>query len=113
LSIPFFNGEAFNAYLSEVGASVNVRILADRYLRRTDLPITGTDDRHRGSAVIDKAFLTGLVGLAHGALLLFMPVLVAITELRVAVTAVGILLGVLLPQQLLGHALALEFLVDK
>ena len=28
---PYFNGEAFNAYLSEVDASINVRILADRY----------------------------------------------------------------------------------
>lgn len=28
---PYFNGEAFDAYLSELDASINVRILADRY----------------------------------------------------------------------------------
>jgi len=28
---PYFNGEAFNAYLSEVEEKVNIRILADRY----------------------------------------------------------------------------------
>lgn len=28
---PYFNGDAFDAYLSEAGASTNVRILADRY----------------------------------------------------------------------------------
>jgi hypothetical protein len=83
-----------------------------KYLRRMDLAVIGTDDRHRGSAVIDEAFLAGLVGLAHGALLPLMPMVVAITELRVAVAAVGVLLGVLLPQQLLGHPLALEFLMD-
>ncbi len=28
---PYFNGEAFDAYLSEVDATINIRILADRY----------------------------------------------------------------------------------
>ena len=78
-----------------------------------DLAAVCTDDGHRGSAVIDKAFLTGLVGLAHGALLPLMPVAITVAELRVAVTAVGIPLGVLLPQQLLGHPLTLEFLTDQ
>ena len=41
-----------------------------------------------------------------------LPVAITVAELRVAVTAVGVLLGVLLPQQLLGHPLALEFLMD-
>jgi len=39
---PYFNGEAFNAYLSEVGSSVNVRILADRYSK----DIKGYVDKH-------------------------------------------------------------------
>ena len=77
-----------------------------------DLAGVGTDEGCRGSTVIDKTFLTGLVELAHGALLQALPVGVPVTELRVAVTAVGILLCILLPQQLLGHPLALEFLVN-
>ena len=38
---------------------------------------------------------------------------VAVAELGVAVAAVGVLLGVFLPEQLLGHPLALEFLVES
>ena len=40
------------------------------HLRRMNFAGLGTDDGHRGSAVIDEAFLTGFVRLAHGALLL-------------------------------------------
>ncbi len=40
------------------------------------------------------------------------PMCVPVAELRVAVAAVGIVLGVLFPRQLPGHPLALEFLVD-
>ena len=53
------------------------------------------------------------MGLAHGALLLLQPVPVTVTVLGVAVTAVGILGRVLLPQQLLGHPFTLEFLVNR
>lgn len=79
---------------------------------RTDLAGGGADDGHRRSAEINEALLTGLVPPAHGALLQVLPVAVTVTELRVTVAAVGVLPGVLLPQQLLGHPLALEFLVD-
>lgn len=51
--------------------------------------------------------------LAHGALLQLTPGLVTVAELGVAVTAVGIALGVLLPEQLLGDPLALELLMDR
>jgi hypothetical protein len=51
------------------------------------------------------------VGLAQGALLQSLPVRIALAELGVAVAAVRVLLGVFLPQQLLGDALALERLV--
>ena len=82
------------------------------HLGRMDLAGVGTDDGRGGSAVIDKAFLTGLVELTHGALLQALPVCVPIAELRVAVTAVGVLLRVFLPQQLLGQPFTFEFLVD-
>ena len=41
------------------------------------------------------------------------PGLVTVTELGVAVTAIGIALGVLLPEQLFGDPLALELLMDR
>ena len=81
--------------------------------RRMDLAGLGVDDGHRRSTVIDEALLTTFVQLAHRALLQATPVTIAVTELRVAVATVGVLLSVLLPQQLLGHPLVLELLMDE
>ncbi|MBC8386235.1 MAG: hypothetical protein H8E09_00165 [Gammaproteobacteria bacterium] len=39
---PYFNGEAFDVYLSEVGSSLNIRILADRYSK----DVKGYVDKH-------------------------------------------------------------------
>ena len=78
----------------------------------TDLAGLRIDDGQRGATVIDKALLARLVTLAHGALLLFLPAPVKRAVLGVAVAAVGVLRGVLLPQELLGYALALELLMD-
>ncbi len=52
------------------------------------------------------------MGLAHGALLQVSPVRITVVELRVAITAIGVLLCIFFPQQLLGDALAFEFLVE-
>src|SRR5690606_3190483 len=62
--------------------------------------------------VVDETLLASPVMLAQGALLGLLPVLVASAELGVTVAAVGHTGGVLLPQQLPGHALALELLVQ-
>ena len=82
---------------------------SDKDLRLPDLTGAAVDDGYSGPAVIDKALLTGSMVLAHGAFLLAAPMPVAITELGIAVAAVRILLGVLFPQQLLGHVGPLEF----
>ncbi len=46
----------------------------------------GTDNRYGRATVVDKAFFTGLVQLAHGTLLQAPPLCITVTELRVAVT---------------------------
>jgi hypothetical protein len=84
----------------------------DEDLGLTDFPRLRIDDGERGTTVVDETLLAGLVALAHGALLQLLPPPVKLAELGVAVAAIGILGGVLLPQQLLGDALALEFLMD-
>ena len=86
---------------------------ADKDLGVAHLAGAGMDDRHRLPAVVHEAFLAGGVGLAHGALLALTPLAVTVAELGVAVATGGILLGVFLPQQLLGHALALELLMKS
>jgi len=85
----------------------------DKHLSRADLAGLRVDDGDGGAAVVNEAFLAGLVGLAYGTFLLLQPVAVAIAVLRVVVTPVGIPGGVLLPQQLFGHIFALEFLVNR
>src|SRR5690606_24600313 len=81
-------------------------------LRRSNLAGGSIHDRHRGAAVVDETLLASPVMLAQGALLGLLPVLVASAELGVTVAAVGHTGGVLLPQQLPGHALALELLMQ-
>jgi hypothetical protein len=83
-----------------------------RALGLADLTGVGTDEGDRLPGVINEALLTGLVGLAQGALLQGLPLCVALAELGIAVAAVRVLPGVFLPQQLLGVALALERLVQ-
>ncbi|SOB75365.1 Homeodomain-like domain-containing protein [Marinobacter sp. LV10R510-11A] len=85
----------------------------DKDLSRADFAGLRVDDGYGGAAIIHEALFTGLVDLAHGALLLLLPVPEAVTVLRVAVTPVGVTSGVLLPQQLLGDVFALEFLVNR
>ena len=68
--------------------------------------------RHSGPAVIHKALLTGLMGLAQGAPLLAAPVPVTVTELGVAVTPVRVALGIFFPQQPFGHMRPFQFLVN-
>ena len=51
-----------------------------------------------------------MVNLPHTALLATLPLTIAVTELGVTVTIKRMLLAVLLPQQLFGDRLALEFL---
>ena len=84
----------------------------NKHLSGVDLTGLRIDDRYGGATVINEALFTGLVDLAHGALLLLLPVPEAVTVLRVAVTSIGILGSVFLPQQLLGHVFAFEFLID-
>ena len=85
----------------------------DKQLRRVRLAGAGIDDGHGIPAVIDKALLSGLVRLAHGALLPAQPVAVAVAELGVAVTAVRILLRIVLPDQPLGDMGTPQFLVHR
>lgn len=66
------------------------------------------DDQHRWATVIQEALLTSLMGLAHGARLLFEPVMVAVAALGVNVTPVWVPSRVLLPQQLLVIPLCLS-----
>ena len=77
-----------------------------------DLAGLGRDEGDRLSGIVDEALLTGLVGLAHGAFLQALPLRVALAELGIVVAGVRVLLGIFLPQQLFGDALALERLVE-
>ena len=65
--------------------------------------------RHSGTAVIDKALLTGLVRLPQGAPLWAAPVPVAVTALGVAVTPVRVALGILFLQQPFGYMRTVQF----
>lgn len=68
---------------------------------------------HRRSGIVDENLLASLVQLAHRTLLQASPACIAVTVLRVAVATGWVLTGVFLPQQLLGHALAFELLVNS
>jgi len=87
----------------------NLGFLDASWMLRVDL---GIDDGDRLTTVINKTLLTCFVRLAHGTFLQAAPMAIALTELRVAVTTVGILLGIFFPRQLLGHALEFKFLVN-
>lgn len=63
------------------------------------------------AGVIDKQHITGHMMLAHRAALLFLPLLIQMAILGIAVTTVGILLRVFLPQQMLSDAALAQLLV--
>ncbi|MCG8047365.1 MAG: hypothetical protein N0C89_02690 [Candidatus Thiodiazotropha endolucinida] len=52
---PYFNGEAFNAYLSEVDASINVRVLADRYSKDIKAYVDKHIDQYGSSIEIKRS----------------------------------------------------------
>ncbi len=70
------------------------------------------DDGYTRAAVVDEGLLAGPVLLAQAALLARPPRTVAPTEAAVAVGPLTVQGDVLGPQQLQGHTLALELLVD-
>ena len=70
------------------------------------------DDRHRVAGVVDEQFVAGAVDLAHRALQALREAMIEPAELAVAIRLAGMGAAVLLPQQLQGDALALEFLVQ-
>lgn len=84
----------------------------DEHLGVTYLAGGLADDRHGRPAVVDEQLLAGAVDLAHAAPLTAAPGAVVLAELAVAVGLVAVDLDVLRPQQLQGHALALERLVN-
>ncbi len=61
----------------------------------------------------ERPDIPNLLTRAHGALLQLTLGLVMVAELGIAVTAVGIALGVLLPEQLFGDPLTLELLMYR
>ena len=69
----------------------------DKHLGRADFAGLRVNDRNGGATVVNEALFTGLVDLAHRAPLLLLPVPEAVTVLRIAVTAIGVLGGVFLP----------------
>jgi hypothetical protein len=84
---------------------------SDEDLRGRDLAGARVDDRHGLPGVVDEQPLTCDVGLSHRARQRCRPRPVFDAETRVLVGEV-VAAGVLLPQQLQGHARALELLVD-
>ena len=68
-------------------------------LRQIALAGGRIDDRNGLSGIVDEALLAGLVGLAHRPLQSPPPAPVVLAVLRVAVAAVGVVRGILLPQQ--------------
>lgn len=76
------------------------------------LPAAGINDRDCLASVVDEELVTAHMCLAHRALELGRPAVVLLAEGAVFVGLPLVLLLVLLPQQLQGHAGAAQFTVD-
>ncbi len=81
-------------------------------LRRADLTAARVNDRHGVAAVVDEQFLPGAMHLAHRARQAVAKDPVERAELAIGVRTLTVRDPVFLPQQLQGHPLALELLVD-
>ncbi|BCO29927.1 hypothetical protein TspCOW1_00300 [Thiohalobacter sp. COW1] len=84
----------------------------DEDLRVADLAAGRVDHLDGRPAVVDEQLLSGLMKLAHAALLPTGPVPIQVAVAAVTIGALAVGGGVLGPLQLQGHALAFEFLVD-
>ena len=70
------------------------------------------DHRNRVASVVDEQLLSAQIGLAHAQGELRFPLTINLTEAAVAIT-LGVLFDILVPQDLQGHVLAFELLVDQ
>lgn len=78
-----------------------------------DLACLSIHDRHRLPGIVDEQLLPGPMRLAHDDVELGTPLTIPLAELGVLVPVAGMLLLVLLPEELQRDPLALQLAVDR